>query len=388
MVRLYWDMNRLVGFVIGLLSLTGLPYVVYLTLYYLKRPTGSPADKEPWEPTVSIVLPTYNEESIVESKLEDILELDYPMEKIELVVVDSSDDSTPELIRSFFEKREAPELTLIREEGRRGLAVALNEAYAAASNEVVVKTDCDSRVAPDALREAIANLANPEVAAVTGRNAEVLGGSKVERGYRDIQAMIQTLESYLDSTFIFHGPFSAFKRDAIVPIDEDSVADDTELALKIRKHGGRVIFDPAIQYKEAAHSDFGKRRQQKDRRAMGLIRLLWRQHDMLGGYGNYGQVVLPFNWWFIVVSPWLLLSAFIFATLAMLFISGPLVLMFPAMAAIFVLLGSRDDLGPLQPLYSLLDTQVSLARAAVALLWDEGNGTWDIDEELREAFEH
>lgn len=379
-------MNYIAGWVIGLLLLTGLPYLLYLALYYSKCPRGSPADKRDWEPTVSIVLPTYNEEAIVESKLEDLAALEYPADKIEVVLVDSSDDRTPEIVREFFADRDGPELTIIREEERRGLAIALNEAYDAATNEVVVKTDCDSKIAPNALREATANLADPEVAAVTGRNAEVLGGSKVERGYRDVQTIIQTLESHLDSTFIFHGPFSAFERDAIVPIDVDSIADDTELALKIRKNGGRVVFDPAIRYEEAAHSSFGKRRKQKDRRAMGLLRLLWRQREMLGGFGNYGRVVLPFNWWFMVISPWLLVGGAVLVTFLGLS-TGPIGGIGFLSAGILFVLGSYDSLGPLQPVYAIFDSQMSLFFASIRLLSGEGDGTWDIDQELRNVLD-
>ncbi|MFC7098348.1 glycosyltransferase [Halobaculum marinum] len=381
-------LRRLAAWLSGLVALTGLPYLLYGLGYVLLSPEGSPADKDPdAEPTVSVVLPTYNEEQIVESKLEGLLAWDYPVEKLEVVVVDSSDDATPDIVREFFDRPDTPELVFVEETERRGLAVALNEAYAAATNEVVVKTDCDSKVATDALHEAVANLADPTVAAVTGRNAEVLGGSEVERGYRDVQARIQTLESHVDSTFIFHGPFSAFERDAIVPIDEDSIADDTELALKIRKNGGRVLFDPAIRYKEASHSAFRKRRTQKDRRAMGLLRLLWRQRDMLGRYGGYGTVVLPFNWWFMGVSPTLVMAGVALASIGAVAVAGPLGLAVPAALGAFVAVGARDALGPLQPAYALFDTQVSLFRAAVKLLRGEGDGTWDVDAELREAFE-
>jgi cellulose synthase/poly-beta-1,6-N-acetylglucosamine synthase-like glycosyltransferase len=369
-----------------LLGLAGLPYLLYLAAYAVWRPAGSPADKRPAEPSVSVVLPTYNEASIVEAKLEDLLALEYPAQKIEVVVVDSSDDETPDIVREFFADRAAPTLTLIEEEERRGLAVALNEAYAAASNEVVVKTDCDSKLAPDALGEAVANLADPDVTAVTGRNAEVLGGSEVETDYRDVQATVQTLESHLDSTLIFHGPFSAFERDAIVPIDPDSIADDTELALKIRRNGGRVVFDPAVRYREAAHSSFRKRRTQKDRRAMGLLRLLWRHRDALGRYGLYGRVVLPFNWWFMAVSPWLLGAGLATACLGALAF-GPVGLAVPVGLAGFVTLGARERLGPLQAAYALFDTQVSLLWASVRLVRGEGDGTWEVDAELREAFE-
>jgi len=382
--------RRLLSLLGQLVAATGLPYLVFAALSLVWDPEGSPADRDPEaRPSVSVVLPTYNESGIVESKLRSICAWDYPMDRVEVVVVDSSDDETPALVESFFADRVTPDLTLIEETERRGLAVALNEAYAAADNEVVVKTDCDSRVAPDAVREAVANLADPTVAAVTGRNAEVLGGSGVERGYRDVQARIQTLESHLDSTFVFHGPFSAFERDAIVPVDEDSIADDTELALKIRRGGDRVVFDPAIRYMEAAHSGFRKRRQQKDRRAMGLLRLLWRQRDALfrPRYGLYGLVVLPFNWWFTVVSPWLVAAGVGVATLAGVATLGPFGLAVPAAVAGFVAAGSRDALGPLQPLYSVFDTQVSLVRAGLKLLAGEGDGTWEVDDELREAYD-
>jgi len=352
----------------------------------MKGPSGTPAKKSTSEPAVSIVLPTYNEEAIIQSKLEELISLDYPSEQIEIVVVDSSDDRTPKIVQGFFQSREAPKLEFIREPERRGLAVALNQAYAASNNSVVIKTDCDSRIADDALRLAVENLADDSIGAVTGRNAEVLGGSEVERGYRDVQATIQVLESHLDSTLIFHGPFSAFKRELITPIDEDSIADDTELALKIRKQGKRVVFDPAIKYKEAAHSEFSKRRQQKDRRAMGLLRLLWRQRDMLGRYGNYGRVVLPFNWWFMIVSPWLLLGGIITFSVGSVLATGPFGLTMPLSLVVFITLGARGALGKYQPLYSLFDTQVSLAHALVALLRGKGDGTWDIDDELREAF--
>ena len=383
--------RRLAAAATAVCSLAGLPYLLYAGLYALLRPEGSPAEKRPAEPTVSVVLPTYDEERIVEAKLDDLLALDYPMEKVELVVADASDDATPELVESYFADRDAsaPSLTLLREGERRGLAPALNDAYAAADGEMVVKTDCDSRLAPDALREAAANLADPEIAAVTGRNAEVLGGSETEAGYRGVQATIQTLESHLDSTLIFHGPFSAFESDALVPIDDDSVADDTELALRIRRNGGRVVFDPAIGYEEAAHSAFRKRRAQKDRRAMGLLRLLWRQRDALGRYGAYGRVVLPFNWWFMFVSPWLLAAGAALATLAGVALAGPFGLVVPLGGAAAVALGARDALGPLQPAYALLDAQISLLSAAIELGLGRGEGSavWEVDDELREVYE-
>lgn len=379
-------MNVLAVSTIALLSVTAVPYVAYLTLYAWIQPSGSPADKQDWEPSVSIVLPTYNEESIIETKIDDVLELDYPMEKVELVVVDSSTDDTRELIREYFEELDVPELILLEEDERRGLAPALNDAYETASNEVVVKTDCDSKLPSDVLLEATANLADDDVAAVTGRNVRVLGGSKVESSYRGVQNYIQQLESHLDSTLIFHGPFSAFKNDALLSIDPNSLADDTELALKIRRQGGRVVFDPAVKYMEASFSDFVKRRKQKDRRGMGLIRLLVQHKDALGKYGKYGKVVLPFNWWFMIFSPWLLSATLVAGTAAIVSVTGFSGLILPTGVGVFAYLGQKDWLGPAQAFYSIFDTQVSLLRASIELFVSDSDGMWDVDSELREAF--
>jgi hypothetical protein len=108
---------------------------------------------------------------------------------------------------------------------------------------------------------------------------------------------------------------------------------------------------------------------------------------MLGRYGGYGRVVLPFNWWFMCVSPTLVIAGIMFGSAGAVAIAGPAGVMIPLGLTAFVRLGASDSLGALQPAYALFDTQVSLFRAVVKLLRGEGNGTWDVDEELREAFE-
>jgi cellulose synthase/poly-beta-1,6-N-acetylglucosamine synthase-like glycosyltransferase len=378
--------RRLAAATATLLAVTGLPYLVYAALAALVDAEGSPADRRSWEPTVSVVVPTYNEAEIIETKLADVLAMDYPHEKLEVVVADASDDGTPAVVESFFEGREAPGLTLLHDDERRGVAADLNEAFRRASGEVVLRTDADSKLAPDALRHAVAVLADESVGVVTGRQTEVLGDSAVEADYRGILARLQALESRLDSTFIVHGPCFAFRREAFHPVPEDTLADDTAMAMRVRRAGLRVVMEPAMRFTESGASAFGKRRLRKDRRAMGLVQALVRNRDMLGGYGRYGWVVLPFNCWFMLVSPWLLAGATLLATLAAAAVSGPLALSVPLGLAGVLWLGGSERLGPLQPLHAVLDAQVSLLVAAVRLLTEEGSGTWELDRESREAF--
>ena len=379
-------MDMLVGATAALVAVAAVPYVVYMGLYALVDPSGTPASTNEAEPTVSILLPTYDEADIIERKLTNLCALDYSMERVEIVVADSSDDETPALVRDFFVDRDAPSLTLVEIESR-GVARAINSAMKAVSGEVVFRTDADSELADDALRVAAANLDDTEVGAVTGRQADVLGDSEVEQDYRDILSRLQALESHLDSTFICHGPCFAFERDNFVPIAPDSLADDTEIGVGVRRGGDRVVMDPAMRFVESGVSSFTERRTRKDRRAMGLVQLLMRNRDLLGRHGRYGRVVLPFNWWFMIVSPWLAVLTAVVVTAAAVSVAGAWGLAIPVLAVAFGWLGQSDRLGPIQPLHAVVDAQVSLLVAQVRLVRGDVTGTWEVDRGSREAFE-
>jgi len=254
---------------------------------------------------VSIVIPTYNEEKTIIKKLENTLELNHPKNDLEIVIVDCSDDKTPELIEDYFRGHgEGVELVLDHEDERRGLPYGLNKGYSIATGEIIVKTDCDAMLDEDALKHALSSFEDDRIGCVTGRAVPI--GSKSEESYRDLNARIQLLESRIDSTIIAHGPFTAFRRRLLKKIDDDSLADDSELSLKIRKQGYRSILNPEVIFYEKTSEE--GREEQKARRASGLVRLMWRNKTLFLNpkYGLYGLVVFPFNFSTIVVLPILL----------------------------------------------------------------------------------
>ncbi|GAB3705879.1 hypothetical protein GCM10028858_23570 [Halorubrum pallidum] len=336
---------------------------------------------------MSVVLPTYNEESIVVSKLEELANIEYPVDQFEIIVVDSSTDDTAEIAQKFANKHESLSIRVITESERRGVATAVNLGVDAAEGDVIFRTDCDSRIDNKTIQHAVAALHDSDIGGVMGQQTKVLGESQVETDYRNLQARNQALESYLDSTFIVHGPCFAFRREDFEPIHPNSLADDTELGVNLRRQGKRVVLDPEMEFTESGVSDIRGRRQRKDRRAMGLIQMLVRSRDMLGGYGWYGRVVLPFNWWFMIIAPWLML-VLIVGTIMMGFswlgVGGVSTLI--ALAG-FVFMGQRDALGPTQPLYAVFDSNISLVIASLRLLRGEEDGTWEVDTESRKAFE-
>ena len=376
-----------IGLPVGLALLVGVPYLAYVLGYWLVGAEESPASKTFETPPVSVVVPTYNESGLIRSKLAELRDLEYPTARTELLVVDASTDDTPERVREFASEHDDLEIRLLEEPERRGVASAVNRAVEAASHDIIVRTDCDSTLAADAVTHAVANLQDSSVGGVTGRQTEVLGESKVEESYRDLQARNQALESHLDSTFIVHGPCFVFDREYFEPIEPDSLADDTEIAVRIRKQGKRILMDPEMRFAEAGTSDVRGRRRRKDRRAMGLLQLLIRQRDLLGRYGRYGRVVVPFNWWFLLFSPWLTLSVLLLAFGLGMAEYGSLALAIPAGLVAFVAVGQRDLLGPAQPLYAVFDSHLSLLVATIRLLVRDSDGTWEVDADSRERFE-
>ena len=373
--------------ILFLLSILFIPYLFYTYLIAKYGKRKSPIEKNfTNKPTISIVVPTYNEELIISKKIDNILDLDYPLDLIEVIFIDSSNDKTPQIINSY--QKKYSNIRLIDEGERVGLATALNKAYAAAKNEIVVKTDCDSFLHKDALLQMTANFVDQKVGGVCGKQV-VINESKVEEGYRSIQSKLQIVESWLDSTIIFHGPFSAYRKDLIVPMDPASLADDSELAVKIRKQGYRTIIDPEVIFYEASQSRFMKRRMQKDRRGKGLIRLLLQHRNVLFNprYGKYGTIVFPMNYFMMIFSPYLILALF----LSILFaaysysLAGAVGLCVAVM--IFMYLGQADKLYVLEPIYSFIDTQISLLVGGLGLVFGKkSKGTWEVDKELRDAY--
>lgn len=370
-----------------LLLIAAIPYVVFLGLTAGIQPSGSPAEKTETVEPVSIVLPTYNEEDIVEQTLHTLCEVDYPASELEIVVVDSSEDETANRVREFFATREAPRHNVIEEEDRGGVARAVNRGVSAASHDIIFRTDCDARIHENAIREAVENLQDDRIGGVTGRQVDVLGGSAVEESYRSMQARNHATESHLDSVFMVHGPCFAFEKQLFEELPDDTIADDTEIAVRLRKQGKRIVMDPAMRFTEVGVSDLWGRRKRKDRRAMGLLQVLWRHRDLVGRYGRYGRVVVPFNWWFLAISPWFTIGGGVLILLGLLMTSPLIGVVAIVGMGLGIALGQRDMLGPLGPPYAVFDSHLSLVIGGVKLWRGAGDGTWSIDETARETFQ-
>jgi len=190
-------------------------------------------------PTVSVIVAAYNEEAVIERRLENLLALDYPADKLELVVTsDASTDRTHELVERF-----APRVRLIVNE-RGGKVAAQNRAVRETSSELVAFSDANATWAPDALRALVADFADPDVAYACGRLVlqDAEGGNR-EGLYWRYELWLRQNESRLHSVTGGNGSIYAVRRADYVEVDP-RFGHDLAFPYLLVQHGRRAVYEP------------------------------------------------------------------------------------------------------------------------------------------------
>ncbi len=194
-------------------------------------------------PEVSLVIPVYNEETVLREKIENSLRLDYPREKLKIVVVsDGSTDRSPALARSF------PAITVLEYPAHRGKMSVLNQAVASLSTELVAFTDASALWREDALRELVTPLADPSVGAVSGEL--ILKEEETRRGevrvdwYWRMEKYTRKEESRIFSCLGATGAIYTIRRSLFRPLPEDTILDDMMIPLEGLKEDCRILFNP------------------------------------------------------------------------------------------------------------------------------------------------
>ena len=193
-------------------------------------------------PSVTVVIPAYNEEPVIERRLENLLALDYPPEKLEIVVAsDASTDRTNELVEAVAVRE--PRVRLL-ECPRGGKVAAQDRAVRQASSDVVAFSDGNATWAPDALRALVANLADPDVAYVCGQlRLQTAAGTNREGTYWRYEMKLREAESRLGSITGGNGSIYAVKRADYVEVDP-RWGHDLSFPYRMVQAGRRAVYEP------------------------------------------------------------------------------------------------------------------------------------------------
>lgn len=243
----FWTAFALVAYV----------YVGYpLLLAAWSRLARRPVAKGAWEPAVSLVIAARNERDTIAAKLDDCRRLDYPGDKLQLVVsLDGPTDGTEHVVREWSDSADCP-VTVVHSARHAGKAAALNRAVQAATGEVLVFCDARQRVDARAVRELVANLHDPSVGAVTGElvllDAAETGTDPGEASdgvglYWRYEKGLRAMESRIHSTVGATGALYALRRELFRPIPEKTILDDVVVPMRAVLAGSRTVFEPAAR---------------------------------------------------------------------------------------------------------------------------------------------
>jgi cellulose synthase/poly-beta-1,6-N-acetylglucosamine synthase-like glycosyltransferase len=209
--------------------------------------------KLPITPSVSLIIAAYNEEKVIADRLDNALAMDYPRERLQILVAsDGSNDRTEDIVASYASKG-----VLLLSLPRRGKIQTLNAAVARATGKILVFTDANIMCRPDTLRELVANFADPGVGGVAGHTAYTLdpdseSSSLGERLYWRYDTWLKKLESQTGSIVSAHGGLYAIRRVLFRPIPDGAVTDDFAISTSVVAQGYRLVFEPNALATEVA----------------------------------------------------------------------------------------------------------------------------------------
>jgi cellulose synthase/poly-beta-1,6-N-acetylglucosamine synthase-like glycosyltransferase len=230
--------------------------------------------KEQLTPSLSLLIIVHNEEACLEDKLRNLLALDYPQDKLEILVVsDGSTDGTEAIATAFAQAG----VRLLSFPGPRGKAACLNEAVPRAGGEIVVMTDARQPLARDAVRHLVGYFADPSVGAVSGE-LHLLAPTGTATGgvalYWRYEKLIRRAESRFDSTVGVTGALYALRKDLFVPLDPRTILDDVALPMEVVLAGRRVLFAPEARAWDRMAESPAHEYQRKVRTLAGNCQLL------------------------------------------------------------------------------------------------------------------
>lgn len=254
-------------------------------LWYHKIPTPTTASTHDSWPTVTVVVPAYNEQACIAQKWHNTLALNYPKQCIQLLfVTEGSTDGTTEVIAEL-----AKDHSYVRVIGgvqRKGKVEAINEAMTHITTDIVVFTDANTLLNPDAIALMIRHFADPQVGAVAGEKRIQTNPNEAAAGageglYWQYESFLKRLDTQLHSVVGAAGELFAVRRACFQPVEADTLLDDFVISLRIAEAGYRVAYEPAAYALERPSFSVQEEKKRKIRIAAGGFQALVRLSSLL-----------------------------------------------------------------------------------------------------------
>ncbi len=273
------------------------PFVIYPVLLRIFARRPSPAEihaplSDP--PPIALVICALNEQNIIGQKLDNSLALDYPKDRLSIVIVsDGSTDRTAAIVRSYADRG----VRLIERTERRGKVGNLNEVIPAQPEEIVVLSDANVIYDSTALKFLLAPFRDPEVGCVSGKVVLVQTTADLRAGeedYYSVEWSMQDRASRLHSMVGADGAMYAIRRALFTVVPKDTLIEDFVVPVQVACAGKRVIFQPKAVGWETGPANLKEEFRRKVRIAAGAAQALLR--------GNGWPFGAPGRFWFLWTS--------------------------------------------------------------------------------------
>jgi cellulose synthase/poly-beta-1,6-N-acetylglucosamine synthase-like glycosyltransferase len=239
-------------------------YIGYpLVLLLLRLVIHRDVKKAPIQPFISLLIPAYNEDDVIARKIENSLALNYPADRLEIVVAsDGSKDLTAEIAQKLADGNRVRVLAYTQ---NRGKIATLNASIPQLHGEIVVFSDASAMLPPDSVRRLIENFADPAVGAVSGLykivKADEVDVGKSEDFYWRYETFLKIQESRLASILGGHGQMHAIRKDLYPFPPPGTINDDYIIPVSVLSKGYRAVYEPTAVVYEEAHemTGFGRR---------------------------------------------------------------------------------------------------------------------------------
>jgi len=255
----------------------GYPCLVFILAHLRPRPVRKQSNR----PSVSFVVAAYNEEGAIRDKLRNTLALEYPAERLEVIVAsDGSTDRTEEIVRTEFAGR----VKLLALGGRHGKTLAQNRVVEEmATGEIVVFSDATTVYRPPSLLALVANFADPDVGLVTGNVVYgIETDSAVDKGraaYWNYESFLRRQESLFHSVLGAAGCCYAIRRRLYTPLAADMISDVVQTVKVVQQGYRAVVEDDAVVYEPAESRGIGEELERRGRVIARGLRAKWYLRD-------------------------------------------------------------------------------------------------------------
>ena len=272
---------------LGIVFYTYIGYgiVLYIAVCIKRILKGSPQkptlSSDELLPEVTLVVCAYNEQDVVEMKMNNIRLTDYPKDKLHVMwVTDGSTDNTNALLAEY------PEVEIKFTPERRGKTAAVNRAMQMAETSIVVMTDANTMINDGAIREIVRLFQDPTVGCVAGekRVAARQEGQIAAEGeglYWKYESTLKRLDYELYSTMGAAGELCALRKELYSPIPEDSLLDDFIISMNLVIRGYRIAYTSDAYALEYGSADIKEEAKRKRRIAAGGLQSIWRLRTLL-----------------------------------------------------------------------------------------------------------